>query len=125
MAHQRHLGLFGATALGVGAIVGGGIPALAGVAFATTGPSAIVAFGLNGAIALLTATSFARLARRFTDWGDLYLYARKLLSIEVAFVVGWVVWFASILAGVLYALGFAAFAVEGLGRGGRDPRTLR
>lgn len=117
MDHQRHLGLFGATALGVGASVGGGILALAGVAFATTGPSAIVAFGLNGAVAFLTATSLARLARRFTDSGSFYLYARKLLSIEVAFVVGWVVWFASILAGVLYALGFAAFAPEGLGRG--------
>ena len=58
MAHERHLGLFGATALGVGAIVGGGILALAGVAFATTGPSAIVAFGLNGAIAFLTADEF-------------------------------------------------------------------
>lgn len=73
MAHQRHLGLFGATALGVAAIVGGGILALAGVAFATTGPSAIVAFGLNGAIAFMTAASFARLARRFTDSGGLYL----------------------------------------------------
>ena len=40
-----------------------------------------------------------------------------MLSIEVAFIVGWVVWFASIVAGVLYALGFAAFAAEGLGRG--------
>lgn len=88
MDHQRHLGLFGATALGVGASVGGGILALAGVAFATTGPSAIVAFGLNGAIAFLTATSLARLARRFTDSGGFYLYAKKLLSIKVAFVGG-------------------------------------
>lgn len=32
MEHERHLGLFGATTLGVGAIVGGGILALAGVA---------------------------------------------------------------------------------------------
>jgi APA family basic amino acid/polyamine antiporter len=39
-----------------------------------------------------------------------------VLSIEAAFVVGWVVWFASIVAGVLYALGFAAFAAEGTAR---------
>ena len=32
MERERQLGLFGATALGVGAIVGGGIMALAGVA---------------------------------------------------------------------------------------------
>ncbi|MDE2945327.1 MAG: amino acid permease [Gemmatimonadota bacterium] len=113
---ERHLGLYGATALGVGAIVGGGILALAGVAFASAGPAAILAFGLNGGIAFLTAMSFARLARRFPESGGIYTYAKKVLSIEVAFVVGWVVWFASIVAGVLYALGFAAFLIEGLQR---------
>ena len=112
--HQRHLGLYGATALGVGAIVGGGILALAGVAFATAGNGAIVAFALNGGIAFLTVASFARLARRFPESGGTYTYAKRVLSIEVAFVVGWVVWFASIVAGVLYALGFAAFTVEGV-----------
>jgi amino acid transporter len=128
MQHERHLGLFGATAVGVGAIVGGGILALAGVAFATAGPGAIVAFGLNGAIAFLTAMSFAQLARRFPESGGIYTYAKKVLSIEVAFVVGWVVWFASIVAGVLYALGFSAFVAEGLGRLlpllGRSPEWL-
>ncbi len=116
MEGERHLGLFSATALGVGAIVGGGILALAGVAFAATGPSAIIAFALNGAIAGLTAMSFAELARRFPESGGIYTYAKKVVSIEVAFMVGWVVWFASIVAGVLYAIGFSAFAVEGLAR---------
>ncbi len=116
MESERHLGLLGATAIGVGAIVGGGILALAGVAFAAAGPAGIVAFALNGAIAFLTASSFARLARRFPESGGIYAYAKKVVSIEVAFVVGWVVWFASIVAGVLYALGFSAFASEGLAR---------
>ncbi len=114
---QRHIGLFGATAIGVGAIVGGGVLALAGVAFAVTGPGAILAFALNGGIAFLTAVSFAELATRFPQSGGTYTYAKRVLSIEVAFVVGWVVWFASIVAGVLYALGFAAFAGDGLARG--------
>ena len=34
----RTMGLLDATGVGVGAIVGGGVLALAGVAFATTGP---------------------------------------------------------------------------------------
>ncbi|MDH3735092.1 MAG: amino acid permease [Gemmatimonadota bacterium] len=110
------LGPFGATALGVGAIVGGGILALAGIAFAAAGPAAIVAFALNGAIAAMAAASFASLARRFPESGGIYTYSKKVLSIEIAFVVGWVVWFASIVAAVLYALGFAAFASEGLVR---------
>ena len=58
---DRSLGLWDATGVGVGAIVGGGILALAGVAFATTGPAAMLAFGLNGVIALLTALSFAEM----------------------------------------------------------------
>ncbi len=122
----RHLGLFGATSIGVGAIVGGGVLALAGVAFATTGPSAILAFALNGVIAFVTAASFAELSARFPESGGTYTYAKKVLTIEVAFVVGWVVWFASIVAAVLYALGFAAFAAEGVMRLGEalgDPQS--
>ncbi len=107
----RTLGLFGATGVGVGAIVGGGILALAGVAFATTGPSAMLAFGLNGVIALLTALSFAEMASRFPESGGTYTFSRKVLSVEAAFTVGWVVWFASVVAAVLYALGFAHFAL--------------
>ena len=99
---ERHLGRFGATALGVGAIVGGGILALAGVAFATAGTAAIVAFALNGGIAFFTAVSFVRLASRYPESGGTYAYAKRVVSIEVAFIVGWVVWFASIVAGVLY-----------------------
>lgn len=108
---ERTIGLFGATGIGVGAIVGGGILALAGVAFATTGPSAILAFTLNGVIALLTAWSFAQLATRFPESGGTYSFAKKVMAIETAFVIGWIVWFASIVAGVLYAFGFGAFLV--------------
>ncbi|WP_315857302.1 amino acid permease [Rhodopirellula halodulae] len=107
---QRHLGLLGATSVGVGAIVGGGILALAGVAFATTGPSAILAFALNGVIAVLTALSFAEMASKFPESGGTYTFSRKVLSVEAAFTVGWVVWFASIVAAVLYAIGFGSFA---------------
>lgn len=111
-SHESNkLSLFGATSVGVGAIVGGGILALAGVAFSTTGPSAVLAFALNGVIALLTALSFAEVASKFPESGGSYLFAKKVLSVDTAFMVGWVVWFASIVAAVLYALGFAHFAL--------------
>ncbi len=123
------MGLFAATGVGVGAIVGGGVLALAGVAFAITGPSAIIAFALNGAIAMLTAMSFAALASRFPESGGTYAYARKILTVEAAFAVGWVVWFASVVAAVLYALGFAVFLVPVaeqviLAAGGTPPEWL-
>ena len=108
---ERNLGLVAATGVGVGAIVGGGILALAGVAFATTGPAAMLAFALNGVIALLTALSFAEMSSKFPESGGTYTFARKVVSVEAAFSVGWVVWFASIVAAVLYALGFAHFGL--------------
>lgn len=58
----RTIGFIGATGIGVGAMVGGGILALAGVAFAVSGPSAMLAFMLNGVIAFITALSFAEMA---------------------------------------------------------------
>lgn len=113
-APLRTIGLRGATGIGVGAIVGGGILILAGVAFAETGPGAILAFALNGAVALVTALSFAELSTAFPESGGAYVFAKKVLSVRAAFAVGWVLWFAYIVAGVLYALGFAEFAVIGL-----------
>ena len=101
----------GTIGVGVGAIVGGGILALAGVAFASTGPAAIIAFALNGLIALITALSFAELSTTFPESGGTYTFAKKIGSVEAAFAVGWVIWFASIVAAVLYAIGFASFAV--------------
>ena len=108
---KHSLGLLGATAVGVGAIVGGGILALAGVAFATTGAGAIAAFALNGVIAVVTALSFAEMSSRFPQSGGSYVFAKKVLSVRAAFAVGWVVWTASVAAAALYALGFATFAV--------------
>lgn len=110
----RTIGLFGATSIGVGAIVGGGILALAGVAFATAGPAAILAFMLNGVIAYLTVLTFAELSARFPQSGGAYTFAKRVLSVRAAFTLGWIVFFASIVAGVLYALGFAEYFIVGL-----------
>jgi basic amino acid/polyamine antiporter, APA family len=108
---DRSLSLLRATSIGVGAIVGGGILALAGSAFASSGPAAILAFALNGVIAMLTALTFAEMASKFPESGGTYAFSRKVLSVEAAFIVGWVVWFASVAAAVLYAIGFAHFGL--------------
>lgn len=107
--HKRTISLFGATMIGIGAIVGGGILALAGAAYSITGPSAVLAFALNGGIALITALSFSEMASTFPESGGTYTFSKKVLTVQAAFSVGWVVWFASIVAATLYALGFASF----------------
>jgi amino acid transporter len=107
---SRHLGLTAATGVGVGAIVGGGILVLAGAAFRETGPSTILAFAVNGVVALMTALTFAEMSSMFPESGGAYTFAKKVLTVRSAFGVGWVLWFAYIVAGVLYALGFAEYA---------------
>lgn len=96
--------------VGIGAIVGGGILVLAGVAYENAGPGAILAFAVNGAVALITALSFAEISSSFPESGGTYTFAKKVLSVRSAFAVGWVLWFAYIVAGVLYAVGFASYA---------------
>jgi amino acid transporter len=118
---ERRIGLFSATSIGVGAIVGGGVLALAGTAFAATGPSAVLAFALNGLISIVTALSFAELSTAFPQSGGTYVFAKRVLSVGAAFSVGWIVWFASIVAAALYALGFAAFALGALSAIWPDP----
>lgn len=119
---QRTIGLWGATGIGIGAIVGGGILVIAGEAYVHSGPGAIVAFAINGVIALITALSFAELASAFPQSGGVYTFAKKVLSVRAAFAAGWFLWLAYIVAAALYALGFAYYAVlllrgawEGLG----------
>ena len=73
-----------------------------------------------------TAMSFAEVASKFPQSGGTYTFAKKVLSVESAFTVGWVVWFASIVAAVLYAIGFGQFAAVmihdlWLGLGGNPP----
>jgi basic amino acid/polyamine antiporter, APA family len=108
---RRVIGLLGATGVGIGAIVGGGILVLAGPAFEYAGPGAIVAFAINGLIAILTALSFAEMSTAFPESGGAYTFAKKVLSVRAAFAVGWILWFAYIVAAVLYALGFAEYGV--------------
>src|SRR5690606_11873071 len=88
------------------------ILALAGTAYAATGPGALLAFVLNGIIAVITALSFAELSSSNPESGGTYLFARRTLTVGAAFGVGWVVWFASIVAAALYALGFASSSIQ-------------
>lgn len=115
--NRRTIGLPGAVGIGVGSIIGGGILVLAGVAFSAAGPGAIIAFLLNGVIAVITALSFAELSAAFPESGGPYLYSKKVLNIRAAFAVGWLVWFATLVASVLYALGaghFIALLIQGI-----------
>jgi len=106
---SRSLGLFSATMIGVGAMIGAGIFVLTGIAAGTAGPSLFLVFLLNGFVTLLTAMSYAELGSAIPEAGGGYLWIRKSLSRAQGFLSGWMSWFAHAVAGSLYALGFGAY----------------
>jgi amino acid transporter/nucleotide-binding universal stress UspA family protein len=112
----RHLGLFEATMIGVGAMIGAGIFVLTGIAVGKAGPAAVIAFALNGIVTLFTALSYAELASVIPEAGGGYSYIKKVMPNSVAFMSGWMLWFAYIVACSLYAKGFSSYFLEFFGR---------
>ena len=99
---------------GVGAIVGGGVIVLAGPALLAAGPAVLLALLLNAVVAALAALSMSELGTRFPRSGGPYAFAQRVFSVRAAFAVGWLVWFASLAAAAVFALGFAEFALAAL-----------
>lgn len=108
----RDLGLFDATMIGVGAMIGAGIFVLTGIAAGVSGPASILAFALNGAVTLLTAFAYAELASAIPRAGGGYSFVRMAFPGAVGFTAGWMLWFAYTVACSLYALGFAGYFWE-------------
>ena len=106
------LSLLDATMVGIGAMIGAGIFVLTGLAVDISGPAAIVAFALNGGVTTFTALSYAELAAAIPRNGGGYAYVREVFSAPVSFVMGWTRWFTYMIAGSLYALGFASNFIE-------------
>jgi amino acid transporter/nucleotide-binding universal stress UspA family protein len=106
---SREMKLLDVTMIGVGAMIGAGIFVLTGIAAGVAGPALIVAFALNGFVALLTAMSYAELGSCYHDAGGGYLWVKEGLPRWNGFLSGWMSWFAHAVACSLYALGFGAY----------------
>ena len=108
----RDLGLFDATMIGVGAMIGAGIFVLTGIAAGEAGPASILSFALNGVVTLLTAFAYAELASAIPRAGGGYSFVRMAYPGAMGFIAGWMLWFAYTVACSLYALGFAGYFWE-------------
>lgn len=108
----RDLGLFDATMIGIGAMIGAGIFVLTGIAAGEAGPAALLAFALNGVVTLLTALSYAELASVYPKSGGGYSFIIKAFPGPAGFASGWMLWFCYIIACALYALGFGSYFWE-------------
>lgn len=103
------MGLAEATLIGVGAMVGAGIFVLTGIAAGVAGPALILAFALNGVIALTAGMSYAELGSTFPQAGGGYAWAKLALPGPFGFLAGWMSWFSHSVAASLYALAFGSY----------------
>ncbi|MGC8818212.1 MAG: APC family permease [Athalassotoga sp.] len=71
---KRTLGLYSATMVSIGSMIGGAIFVLAGTVFKIAGPSATLAILLAGIATLLTSLSFAEFSTFIPEAGGGYSY---------------------------------------------------
>jgi len=108
---KRHLGMWGAASIGIGAIIGAGIFVLSGVASGFAGPAVILSFLIAGLVAFLTALSSAELSSFITEAGGSYIYTHKAFGKFWGFVVGWMQSFDYIVGASAISVGFAGYFV--------------
>ncbi len=112
---SRDLRLFDITMIGIGAMIGAGIFVLTGSAARVAGPAAVLVFGINGLVTLMTAFAYAELGSAYQAAGGVYLWAKEGLPPPAGFIGGWLSWVAAIIACSLYAAFFASFVHFTLG----------
>jgi APA family basic amino acid/polyamine antiporter len=101
--------------VGIAGMIGGAIFVLTGPAIGLAGSAVILAFVINAVITLFTAMAYAELGSAMPEAGGGYLWIREGLPRPNAFLSGWMAWFAHIIAGSLYSVGFGAFLYQLLG----------
>lgn len=111
----RQLGVFGATMLGLGSIVGTGIFVSIGVAAGVAGPAVIAAIVLAAALAACNALSSAQLAASWPVSGGTYEYGYRLLHPAFGFTAGWMFLCAKTASAATAAMGAAGYGMHLLG----------
>ncbi|HJN15696.1 MAG TPA: APC family permease, partial [Armatimonadota bacterium] len=106
------MGLLDITMIGIGAMIGAGIFVLTGIAAGKAGPALIIAFALNGFMAMLTALAYAELGSCFPQAGGGYQWVAEAFPGRIAFLTGWISWLGNSVACSLYVLGFGAYLGE-------------
>ncbi len=114
---RRELGVFGATMMGLGAILGTGVFVSLGIAAGVAGPAVLVAIGLAAGLATCNALSSAQLAASHPVSGGTYEYGYRYLRPWLGFSAGWMFLCAKSASAATAALGFAGYLLNTLGMG--------
>src|SRR2546421_9517877 len=103
---RRDLGLLDITMIGLGPTIGTTIFLLVGPGFAITGPSLVLAFGLNFVVTMFTAMAYMELGSAFPETGGGYLWIRRSMRDPWGFLGGWMSWFGHCIVASFYIYGF-------------------
>lgn len=116
---ERTLGLWQLTAIGLGAIIGAGIFALAGgVAKETAGPGVALSFVVAGIASACAALAYAEFAGMIPRAGSAYTYGYAVLGEVVGWFIGWdlLLEYTAIVAVVAIGIsGYFTFLLDGFG----------
>ncbi len=105
-ATRRPLGLWSATALVVGSMIGSGVFLLP-ASLAPYGTASLIGWAITLCGAVLLALTFARLAMRWPQTGGPYVYARNAFGELPGFAVAWSYWVSVWCANAAIAVAFA------------------
>jgi APA family basic amino acid/polyamine antiporter len=106
---KRSMGLWMATALVVGNMIGSGVFLLPASLAGAAGPVSILAWVFTGAGAVLLALVFANLGRAFPRTGGPYAYARRAFGDFVGFQTAWGYWIAVWAGNAAIATAFVGY----------------
>jgi basic amino acid/polyamine antiporter, APA family len=116
MTLKRKLGVFGATMMGLGSIIGTGVFVSMGIAAGIAGPAVVIAIAMAAAVATCNALNSAQLAANHPVSGGTYEYGYRYLSPTLGFAAGWMFLCAK-AASAATALGFAGYLLNSTGQG--------
>ena len=106
---KRELGVFDATMMGLGSILGTGVFVSIGIATGVAGPAVVLAIFLAGLVAICNALSSAQLAANHPVSGGTYEYGYQYLRPFLGFIAGWMFLCAKSASAATAALGFAGY----------------
>jgi APA family basic amino acid/polyamine antiporter len=109
--NTKKIHLFTAIAFAVGAMIGGGVFVLSGVALQQTGPSALISFLLAGIMVLLSALSFAVIASQASEHNTGYSYVGTVIGSPIwSFLTSWCFYLGGVIGAAFVLNAFGVYA---------------
>lgn len=112
MTGTKSLGLYAATSIGIGGMIGAGIFSIFGTAVKISGNAVYIPFIIAGVVALLNGYSYAKLGVRYQSAGGPVEFLLKGFGYGIlSGGLNLLLWISYIFALALYSKGFSSYAV--------------